>query len=366
MLLLAVGVVVGLYFLDPVKYVLMPKCPFKMLTGLSCPGCGIQRAIHALLHGDVAGAVKYNFFLVYSGPYAMAFVVGLLFPIACVWLSLKLRFKIEGRADVEKLTDVPIVGDIPQVKDHGESAVVVSENKNGVMEEVFRNVRTNLQYMLQDDEKVILVTSTTPGEGKSFTAANLATSFALMDRKTLIVGMDIRKPALNKIFNLPKEASGITRYLASPKGLDVLSLCQRSALSPNLYVLPVGEIPPNPTELVARKSLDEAFAQLRQHFDYIIIDSAPMGVVTDTRLIARVADICAYICRADYTRKSDFELINDLKREKKMPLLCVLVNGIDMDKRKNGYYYGYGKYGRYGKYAYGKKYGHGYGYGKEE
>lgn len=298
--------------------------------------------------------------------YAMAFVVGLLFPIACVWLSLKLRFKIEGRADVEKLTDVPIVGDIPQVKDHGESAVVVSENKNGVMEEVFRNVRTNLQYMLQDDEKVILVTSTTPGEGKSFTAANLATSFALMDRKTLIVGMDIRKPALNKIFNLPKEASGITRYLASPKGLDVLSLCQRSALSPNLYVLPVGEIPPNPTELVARKSLDEAFAQLRQHFDYIIIDSAPMGVVTDTRLIARVADICAYICRADYTRKSDFELINDLKREKKMPLLCVLVNGIDMDKRKNGYYYGYGKYGRYGKYAYGKKYGHGYGYGKEE
>ena len=234
-----------------------------------------------------------------------------------------------------------------------------------VQKRVFRNVRTNLQYMLQDDEKVILVTSTTPGEGKSFTAANLATSFALMDRKTLIVGMDIRKPALNKIFNLPKEASGITHYLASPKGLDVLSLCQRSALSPNLYVLPVGEIPPNPTELVARKSLDEAFAQLRQHFDYIIIDSAPMGVVTDTRLIARVADICAYICRADYTRKSDFELINDLKREKKMPLLCVLVNGIDMDKRKNGYYYGYGKYGRYGKYAYGKKYGHGYGYGKE-
>lgn len=298
--------------------------------------------------------------------YAMAFVVGLLFPIACVWLLLKLRFKIEGRADVERLTDVPIVGDIPQVKDCGESTIVVSENKNGVMEEVFRNVRTNIQYMLQDDEQVVLVTSTTPGEGKSFTAANLAMSFALMDRKTLIVGMDIRKPALNKIFHLPKEAAGITRYLVSPRGVDILSLCQRSALSPNLYVLPVGEIPPNPTELVARKSLDEAFSQLRQHFDYIIIDSAPMGVVTDTRLIARVADICVYICRAGYTRKSDFELINDLKREKKMPLLCTLLNGIDMDKPKNGYYYGYGKYARYGKYAYGKKYGHGYGgyYGK--
>ncbi len=296
--------------------------------------------------------------------YVLAFVVGLLFPMSCIWLVLKLRFKIEGRADVEKITDVPVIGDIPQVTDKADSTIVVAENKNGVMEEVFRNVRTNIQYMLQDDEKVVLVTSTTPGEGKSFTAANLAVSFAFMERKTLIVGMDIRKPALNKIFSLPKDSLGITRYLASPKGVDVLSLCCQSAVSPNLYVLPVGDIPPNPTELVARRSLDEAFGILRRHFDYIIIDSAPIGVVTDTRLISRVADICLYICRADFTRKGDFELINDLKHDKKMPTICTLVNGIDMDKRKNGYYYGYGKYGRYGKYAYGKKYGYGYGYGK--
>ena len=298
--------------------------------------------------------------------YALALVVGLVFPVFCIWLSRKLRFKIEGRADVEKLTDVPVIGDIPKAGDDSGSTIVVSENKNGIMEEVFRNVRTNIQYMLQGDEKVVLLTSTTPGEGKSFTAANLAVSFAFMERKTLLVGMDIRKPVLNKVFDLPKKSPGITQYIASPKGLDLLSLCHQTQVSPNLYVLPGGEVPPNPTELVARKSLDDAFAMLREHFDYIIIDSAPIGVVTDTRLISRVADICVYICRADFTHKSDFEFINELKHDNKMPKLCTLVNCIDMDKRKNGYYYGYGKYGRYGKYGYGKKYGYGYGYGEKK
>ena len=183
------------------------------------------------------------------------------------------------------------------------------------------------------------------------------------ERKTLIVGMDIRKPALNRLFSLSRKSAGITQYLASPVSTDLLALCQPVSISPYLYVLPGGAIPPNPTELVARKSLDEAFALLRQHFDYIILDSAPIGIVTDTRLIARVADICVYVCRADFTHKNDYALINDLKQDKKLPTLCTLINGIDMDKRKNGYYYGYGKYGKYGKYGYGKKYGYGYGYG---
>lgn len=295
--------------------------------------------------------------------YMVAFVLGLAFPIGGIYLSRLLRFKIEGRADVERMTDVTIVGDIPYIKEAENRSIVVSENKNGLMEEVFRNVRTNLQYMLQEGQKVILFTSTVPGEGKSFTAANLAASFAFMERKTLIVGMDIRKPALTRLFGLSGKASGITQYLAAPHETDLLSLCQPSPLSPNLYVLPGGAVPPNPTELVARKSLDEAFALLRQHFDYIILDSAPIGIVTDTRLIARVADVCVYVCRADFTHKNDFALINDLKGEQKLPNLCTLINGINMDKRKNGYYYGYGKYGKYGKYGYGKKYGYGYGYG---
>ena len=295
--------------------------------------------------------------------YMVAFVLGLAFPIGGIYLSRLLRFKIEGRADIERITDVTIVGDIPYIEEAESRPIVVSENKNGLMEEVFRNVRTNLQYMLQEGQKVILFTSTVPGEGKSFTAANLAASFAFMERKTLVVGMDIRKPALTRLFGLSAKTPGITQYLAAPHETDLLSLCLQSSLSPNLYILPGGAIPPNPTELVARKSLDEAFTFLRQHFDYIIVDSAPIGIVTDTRLIARVADVCVYVCRADFTHKNDFALINDLKQDKQLPTLCTLINGIDMDKRKNGYYYGYGKYGKYGKYGYGKKYGYGYGYG---
>ena len=295
--------------------------------------------------------------------YMMALVLGLAFPIGCVYLSRLLRFKIEGRADVERITNVTIVGDVPQIKYPEGQPIVVNENKNGLMEEVFRSVRTNIQYMLQEGQKVILFTSTTPGEGKSFNAANLAVSFAFMDRKTVIVGMDIRKPGLNRMFALSHKERGITQYLASPKDTDLLSLCQQSSISPNLYILPGGAIPPNPTELVARQSLDQAIEILKEHFDYIILDTAPIGMVTDTRLIARVADLSVYVCRADYTHKSDYELINELKHDEKLPNLCTLINGINMDKRKNGYYYGYGKYGKYGKYGYGKKYGYGYGYG---
>lgn len=294
--------------------------------------------------------------------YMLALILGLGIPVAFIFLRNLLRFKIESRADIEKITDVPVVGDIPLTDTEGHP-IVVQENRNGLMEEVFRSVRTNLQYMLGEGQKVILFTSTTSGEGKSFNAGNLACSFAFMGKKVVVVGLDIRKPGLNKVFEIFHKERGITQYLADPKQTDLLSLCQPSSISPNLFILPGGTVPPNPTELVARKSLDHALEILKEHFDYVILDTAPIGMVTDTQLIARVADLSVYVCRADYTHKSDYELINDLKRENKLPNLCTLINGIDMDQRKNGYYYGYGKYGKYGKYGYGKKYGYGYGYG---
>lgn len=295
--------------------------------------------------------------------YFVALVLGLFFPIMGIYLVRLLRFKIESRVDVERITNVSVIGDVPLVDNVKTDSVVIKENENGLMEEVFRNVRTNIQYMLQEGQKVILFTSTVQGEGKSFNAANLAVSFAFMDRRTVVVGMDIRKPKLNHIFGLSGKLPGMTQFLASPSSVDLLSLCQPTAVSPNLYVLPSGAVPPNPTELVARKSLEQAIDLLKQHFDYIILDTAPIGMVTDTRLIARVADLSVYVCRAGYTHKNDFELINELEQEKKLPNLCVLINGIDMSKRKNGYYYSYGKYGKYG---YGKKYGYGYGYGNEK
>ena len=295
--------------------------------------------------------------------YFVALVLGLFFPIMGIYLVRLLRFKIESRVDVERITNVSVIGDVPLVDNVKTDSVVIKENENGLMEEVFRNVRTNIQYMLQEGQKVILFTSTVQGEGKSFNAANLAVSFAFMDRRTVVVGMDIRKPKLNHIFGLSGKLPGMTQFLASPSSVDLLSLCQPTAVSPNLYVLPSGAVPPNPTELVARKSLEQAIDLLKQHFDYVILDTAPIGMVTDTRLIARVADLSVYVCRAGYTHKNDFELINELEQEKKLPNLCVLINGIDMSKRKNGYYYSYGKYGKYG---YGKKYGYGYGYGNEK
>lgn len=292
-------------------------------------------------------------------------VIGLGLPIGCIYLIRMLRFKIEGRADVEKLTDIAIVGDIPNVSKGliSQGAIVIHENKNNLLEEVFRSVRTNIQYMLAKDQKVILITSTGPGEGKSFIAGNLAASFAYMGKKTLIMGMDIRKPGLNKVFNIPRKQEGITSYLASPDTTDIMSICQKSDISDNLYIIPGGIVPPNPTELVAREALDRALETLKEHFDYIIMDTAPIGIVTDTQLISRVADLSIYVCRADYTHKSDYQLINELKADNKLPNLCTLINDINMDKRRNGYYYGYGKYGHYGKYGYGKKYGYGYGYG---
>lgn len=231
------------------------------------------------------------------------------------------------------------------------------------MEEVFRAVRTNIQYMLTEGQKVILFTSTTSGEGKSFNAGNLACSFAFMGKKVVIVGLDIRKPGLNKVFHLSHREAGISQYLADPEHTDLRNLCQVSTISENLYILPGGSIPPNPTELVARKSLDTAIEILKQHFDYVILDTAPIGMVTDTQLVARVADLSVYVCRSNYTAKSEFKLINELKQENKLPHPCILLNGIDMSKRTTGSYYGYGKYGKYGRYGYGKKYGYGYGYG---
>lgn len=296
--------------------------------------------------------------------YLVALILGIALPVAVIYIIELFKYKIEGRADVEKITSLPIVGDMPfSDNKSSEGAIVVHENQNDLMAETFRNVRTNVLYMMKSNEKVILVTSTTTGEGKTFIASNLAVSLALLGKKIVIVGLDIRKPGLNKAFNLSHKEQGISQFLANPEHTDLMSLVQVSNINPNLSILPGGPIPPNPTELVARESLPQAIDILKKHFDYIILDTAPIGMVTDTQLISRVANASIYVCRADYTHKADYTLINELSEQKKLPNLCTLINGLDMKKKKYGYYYGYGKYGKY--YGYGKKYGYGYGYGAE-
>ncbi len=296
--------------------------------------------------------------------YLIALVLGVGIPVGIIYLIGLTKFRLEGRADVEKLTTVPIVGDIPLTdeKNEKDGSIAVFENQNNLMSETFRNIRTNLQFMLQNDKKVILVTSTVSGEGKSFISANLAISLSLLGKKVVIVGLDIRKPGLNKIFRLPTKEKGITLYLANPD-TDLMSLVQPSDVNTNLSILPGGTVPPNPTELLARDGLDKAIEILKKNFDYVILDTAPVGMVTDTLLIGRVADLSVYVCRADYTHKVEYTLINELAEEKKLPNICTVINGVDLKRRKYGYYYGYGKYGKY--YGYGKRYGYGYGYGQE-
>ena len=293
--------------------------------------------------------------------YLIALVLGVGIPVGVIYLLELTKFKIEGRSDVEKLTCVPIVGDIP-LTDEKQGAIAVFENQNNLMSETFRNIRTNLQFMLENDKKVILVTSTVSGEGKSFISANLAISLSLLGKKVVIVGLDIRKPGLNKVFNIPRKEVGITQYLANPEK-NLMDLVQLSDVSKNLYILPGGTVPPNPTELLARDGLDKAIETLKKNFDYVILDTAPVGMVTDTLLIGRVADLSVYVCRADYTHKNEYALINELAEKDKLPSLCTVINGLDLKKRKYGYYYGYGKYGKY--YGYGKRYGYGYGYGEQ-
>lgn len=294
--------------------------------------------------------------------YLAALVFGIGIPAGIIYLIGLTKLKIEGRADVEKLTSLPVIGDIP-LADEKTGSIAVFENQNNLMSETFRNVRTNLQFMLENGRNVILVTSTISGEGKSFISANLAISLSLLGKKVVIVGLDIRKPGLNKVFNIPKKEHGITLFLTNPT-ITLMDLVQPSDINRNLYILPGGAVPPNPTELLARDGLEKAVETLKKNFDYVILDTAPVGMVTDTLLIGRVADLSVYVCRADYTRKAEFTLINELAENSKLPNLCIAINGLDLQKKKYGYYYGYGKYGKY--YGYGKRYGYGYGYGEHK
>lgn len=295
--------------------------------------------------------------------YLIALILGLGIPVGIIVLKDMLKYKIENRMDVEKLTKIPVVGEVPRcpksLKENNNN-IVVHENKNNMMEETFRAIRTNLLFMLEKNEKVILVTSSIPKEGKSFVAGNLAVSLAFLGKKTLIVGMDIRKPGLNKTFGFSTRSHGITNYLSNPDEVNLFDMIIVSDISKNLHILPGGSVPPNPTELVSRPIFDKTIEMLKEHYDYIILDTAPIGLVTDTSIIAHVADLGVVVSRADYTPKAAYQNINNLQSDHIFNKLATLVNDINMTSRKNSYTYNYGR--KYG-YGYGRKYGFGYGYG---
>ena len=293
----------------------------------------------------------------------IALVIGLAIPVLIILIIQFFRYKIEGHDDVARLTKLPIIADIAIASNSakGKADIVVHENQNNQMEEIFRSLRTNLQFMLHEGEKVVLFTSSTSGEGKTFTAANLSVSFGLLGKKVILVGLDIRRPRLAEQFGINDHKHGITNILVkdNPNREDVEAQILPSGVNKNLDLLMAGPVPPNPAELIARNSLDTIIEILKEKYDYIMIDTAPVGLVTDTLQIARVTNVSVYMCRADYTPKASFAMINSLAKEEKLPNMAMVLNGVDMSKRKYSYYYGYGKYGRYGRYG---RYG-GYSYG---
>lgn len=298
----------------------------------------------------------------------IAAVLGLGIPFVIILLLQLFRYRIEGHEDLLRLTRLPIVADVPVASESVKTSagIVVQANKNNQIDEIFRGMRTNIQFMMKEHDKVILFTSCTSGEGKTFLAANLAVSFALLGKKVVLCGLDIRKPALGRLFDIKDRTRGVSQLLVKDTvtEADLRSTICPSGANENLDLLMAGPTPPNPTELLARQNMSDIIEMLKKQYDYVIIDTAPVGLVSDTLQIARYANVNCLVCRADYTPKSNIGLLNSLANEEKLTNCCVILNGVDMSKKKYGYYYGYGKYGRYGRYGYGR-YGYGrYGYGK--
>ncbi len=271
-----------------------------------------------------------------------ALIMGLVIPVVIIKIQDLLRYQVENKEELEKMTIVPVLGEMPKT-DLGEK-VVIRENSTDSFAEVVRLLRTNLLFVLDTpDKKVINVVSSIGGEGKSFVAINLAMSLALLDKKVLVIGLDTRKPKLAEYMNMDNK-SGITLYLTGQLSKD--ELVQPTGIHPNLSAIMAGPIPPNPNELLAKPALDKLLADLRTKFDYIIIDTAPIGIVSDSFSLNRLADVNLFVVRAEFTHKKNIEDATKLYKYKKLNNLYFVLNASDI--KKNTYHYGYKKNNVYG------------------
>ena len=292
----------------------------------------------------------------------IALFLGLAIPALYICLITLLRTKITSVDDVTNMLSVPMVGVIPQLAglDDRSSSLVIDKNTNNMVTEAFRALRTNLQFVMKDtDGKVVQFTSSSSGEGKTFIASNMAVSVALLGKKVLLMGVDVRRPRLAEVFSFDRHKEGLTSYLAAD--IDDMSILDKGIIKSNvvdgLDLLPSGIIPPNPAELLARANFDKAFEYLKKKYDFIIMDTAPVGLVTDSLISSRVADAVVYVMRLNYTESEDINFLNTLVADGKLENVSVVING---DEHKNG---GRRVYGRYAKYGYAYGYGYGYGYG---
>ena len=272
------------------------------------------------------------------------FLLGLAFPLLIIFLRDLINTTISNRAQVEKLSDVPVLSELG----HNNTGNVIIDHASNTDSnaELFRLLRTKLQFTLDyPSQKVMMVTSTEPGEGKSYVSLNLAISLSLTGKKVMLIGLDLRKPQLKKHLNLDGE-EGMSSILSGHVS-DYRSIIQHVAAYPTLDVIPGGVIPPNPNELLMSKRLDDMVEKLRNEYDYIVIDTAPVGAVSDSFLIDRVVDIAIYICRMDYSDKRNIEFLNHVKADKTLKRPYLVINDVNMQSKyyyHRGYSYGYGNY----------------------
>lgn len=289
----------------------------------------------------LAGIVSPNKRMIYVFALLMAFVL----PVAFIYIRVKMRNKFDSIEEIQEKLDVSYVGSIPmkmvrrRLKKSQSKPIVVEKNVNDVMAEAFRTLRTNLQFVMKRNSgKVVMFTSTVSGEGKTFIASNLAVSTALLGKKVLLVGCDIRRPRLAEVFNFPGNCQGLTSYLAASEGevsmLDGFII--PSNVVDGLDLLPAGIVPPNPAELLSGSNLDRAIEYLKEKYDFIILDAAPVGLVADSMIINRVADTVVYVMRLNYTHKVDADFISSLIHEKKLDNVSIVVNGENLADKSYG------------------------------
>lgn len=292
--------------------------------------------------------------------YMMALVMGLMFPVVILVLLDLLNNKIMDRRDIEKATDIPLLGFIGHSSVKSEIPVI--DTPGSTLAESFRSIRARLKYLSgADDSKVIAITSTISGEGKTFISVNIAAIIAMLGKKVLLIGLDLRKPKLHRILETGND-TGLSSYLIGEANYTDIIL--KTKLN-NLYFCPSGPVPPNPAELIDSEAMTMFFEKVRKEYDFIIVDTPPVAIVTDTLLLAAHIDINLFVVRQRYSSKATLDLINDLKNEGELKNLAILVNDINLSgyygyglrygnsKGYRGYNYGYNLYGEYGYLKYG-------------
>ena len=274
--------------------------------------------------------------------YLGAIILGFLIPFLIIYIKDLLDTKVHDERDIKKLK-IPYIGDIPLSKELKQNFIKEGDSTN--IAEAFRYVRTNISFMLDKKEhgKTIFITSTLGKEGKTFSAINLASSLAISNKKVILLAMDLRAPKISKYLGI-KKLPGVTNYIMND-ALTLNDIIDKGPLLNNFDIIHSGDIPPNPVELLMSKRVEDIFDYVKSRYDYIIVDTAPVGMVTDTIQISKYADVTIYVIKSNYLDKRMLHIPEKLYKENKLHNMSILINGSDHDKGAYGYGYGYG-YGK--------------------